>query len=93
MWETVTPRESAFDKSRRLLVSGAVRIIRCDRSGVLALVAGDTEGLHTVRYDGRRWTCDCSALSMCSHGLAVALVAAPSGPWVAAAESLVMVGG
>jgi uncharacterized Zn finger protein len=87
------PRENAFDKSRRLLVSGAVRIIRCDRSGVLALVAGDTEGLHTVRYDGHRWTCDCSALSVCSHGLAVAAVTAPPGPWVAAAESLVIVGG
>jgi uncharacterized Zn finger protein len=71
-------RENAFDKSRRLLVSGVVSIVRCDRNGVAAVVKGDT-GIRTVTYRAGGWFCDCPALGMCSHGLAVAAVVAP--PW------------
>ena len=75
------PRESAFDKSRRLLASGAVSIVRCDRNGVAAVVKGDT-GIRTVQYRGDAWACDCPAIGMCSHGLAVAAVVAPPGAWL-----------
>jgi uncharacterized Zn finger protein len=87
------PRENAFDKSRRLLISGAVRIVRCDRSGIVALVAGDSEGIHRVTFDLRRWSCDCSARGTCSHAMAAALVTAPPGPWLLADDVLALVGG
>src|SRR4051812_38052533 len=81
------PRENAFSKSRRLLTSGAVTVIRVDRSGIAAIVKGDTEGLHRVTWEGR-WACDCSSLGVCSHALAVAAVAAPPGEWLAGADLL-----
>jgi uncharacterized Zn finger protein len=87
------PRENVFDKSRRLLVSGAVRVVRCDRSGVVALVVGDSEGIHRVTFDLRRWACDCSSVGRCSHGLAVAAVTAPPGPWLLADDVLALIGG
>jgi uncharacterized Zn finger protein len=84
-------RENAFQKSRRLLTSGAVTVVRVDPSGVRAIVKGDT-GIHVVTYDGD-WRCDCQALSMCSHGLAVAAVSAPPGAWLVGADLLAAVGG
>jgi len=81
------PREDAFQKSRRLLAAGAVSIVRHDQDGTLALVKGDTAGIHVVRYDGS-WTCDCQAVDMCSHGLAVSAVCPPPGPWLAAVDVL-----
>jgi uncharacterized Zn finger protein len=85
-------RENAFTKSRRSLVSGAVTVIRVDRSGVVAIVKGDT-GLHRVTYEGSAWACNCVARGTCSHALAVAAVAAPPGAWLAGADLLATVGG
>jgi uncharacterized Zn finger protein len=74
-------RENAREKSRRLLICGAVSISRCDRSGVVAMVKGDS-GMRLVTYRAGVWSCDCPAVGMCSHGLAVAAVTAPPGAWL-----------
>lgn len=74
-------RENAFAKSRRLLVSGCVTVVRCDQAGVVALVKGDT-GMHRVTNDDGDWHCDCKAVGMCSHGLATAAVVVTPGAWL-----------
>jgi hypothetical protein len=66
-------RENARTKAHRLLVEGRVQIVRLDEHGCLALVRGDPGEIRTVRFD-RAWTCDCPALSYCSHAMACALV-------------------
>jgi hypothetical protein len=86
------PRENALQKSRRLLASGAVSIVRHDPNGTLALVKGDSAGIHVVFYDSA-WHCDCDARGLCSHGLAVAAVCPPPGPWLADAGLMATVGG
>ncbi len=67
-------REGVAAKADRLLTSGRVHVLRCQGSEVIALVHGDTEGLHVVRRHAGRWSCDCSAIGPCSHGIAASKV-------------------
>lgn len=71
------PREAAFEKGRRLLLEGRVRILRVDEENgeVQAEVRGDTARIYTVWHDREDgWHCDCSAYGNCSHRRAVQLV-------------------
>lgn len=68
------PRENAKGKAGRLLLAGCVQVLRLDQRGCLAQVRGDTGFMRTVRFEHDRWTCDCPALSYCSHAIAVARV-------------------
>ena len=65
-------RETVALKADRLLVTGAVSVLEAGVGHVLAEVVGD-HGTHTVEHDGR-WTCDCPALTYCSHAIATARV-------------------
>jgi hypothetical protein len=69
-------RETAETKSRRLLVSGAVRITHVGRWYVAATVAGDS-AIYQTGYESGRWFCSCPCLTGCSHVLALRLVADP----------------
>jgi uncharacterized Zn finger protein len=69
------PRESAFAKSRRLLVEGRVVVKAVNERAVVACVRGDSGVIYRVVGDCTGFRCPCSALGPCSHGMAVALVA------------------
>ena len=64
------------DKAKRLLVDGCVEV-RCSSDGLRALVRGDTGTWSLFPECGRRWRCTCPSWSLCSHALAVHLVASP----------------
>jgi uncharacterized Zn finger protein len=85
------PRENAQAKAIRLLVQGRVSIIRADEHGIDALVKGDTAAFYRVSFRGR-WTCNCDALSRCSHALAVQRVTIAPGSWVPVADVMVTAG-
>jgi uncharacterized Zn finger protein len=74
------PRENARSKAGRLLTEGRIEIVRLDEHGCLALVRGDSGEIRTVRFERGGWTCDCPALSCCSHAMACALVPRDSRP-------------
>jgi uncharacterized Zn finger protein len=86
------PPESAVDKARRLLGSGAVRIVGLSGTDVSAIVEGDHR-TYTVHRRRGRMTCSCACPGPCSHGRAVDLVTVPAGSWVVAPDLLAIVGG
>ena len=63
-------------KARRLLTTGAVRVLRADERRLVAQVEGD-HGRYTVATaQGRPPSCSCpSWRRRCSHAVAVALIA------------------
>jgi hypothetical protein len=86
-------RESAHDKARRLLVEGRVVVTRVEGTHIDATVRGDSASFYSVRHRCGSWSCTCPALGACSHRLAVQLVTAPSGSWIASPDHMVQVGG
>jgi uncharacterized Zn finger protein len=75
------PRESAFDKGRRLLAEGRVRLLRVGPKLVDAVVWGDSAAEYRVGYAcGGPWTCTCPAFGACSHVQACQLVTLVGGP-------------
>ena len=68
------PREDAFSKARRLLAEGRVIVKAVTPNAVTAIVRGDSGKLYAVSGEYERWSCNCSALSRCSHVMALQLV-------------------
>ena len=69
-------RESAFEKSRRLLTEGRVRLLAVDNNHLSAEVRGDSAKVYVVSHEpGEEWMCDCASYGRrCSHIQAVQLV-------------------
>jgi uncharacterized Zn finger protein len=71
------PREAAFEKGRRLLIEGRVRMlmVRDEDREVSAEVRGDSAKVYAVSYDPvSGWFCSCQGYATCSHVRAVMLV-------------------
>ena len=68
------PREDAATKARRLLVEGRVTIRTLSDDLIEARVRGDSARHYDVIWEPSGWSCDCDALSRCSHTRAVQLV-------------------
>ncbi len=66
----VTKRENAQDKSRRLLVSGRLRVVKVDGGLIVAECRGDSGAIYHLGHEpGSRkpWRCTCPAVGPCSH--------------------------
>ena len=66
----VTKRENAQDKSRRLLVSGRLRVVKVDGELIIAECRGDSGAIYHLGHEpGARkpWRCTCPATGPCSH--------------------------
>ena len=71
------PRETARQKSDRLLLEGRVIVIRADRTHIEATVRGEGS-IHSVGFMANRWFCSCPARSeACSHIFALKRISAP----------------
>jgi hypothetical protein len=86
-------RENAHDKARRLVSEGRVVVTLVQGDHVDATVCGDSAAFYSVRHRSGTWSCSCPALGPCSHRLAVQLVTAPIGTWIASEDHMVQVGG
>jgi len=63
-------RENAQDKSRRLLVSGRLRVVKVDGALIIAECRGDSGAIYHLGHEpGARkpWRCTCPAVGPCSH--------------------------
>jgi uncharacterized Zn finger protein len=67
-------RESAFEKGRRYLVEGRLRIKAVDDRHIVAVCRGDSAEVYTLAGDHRSWSCSCPAVRDCSHLVALRLV-------------------
>jgi uncharacterized Zn finger protein len=72
-------KEASFDKGRRYLTSGRLRVVRVDGDHVAATCRGDNAQVYTCGHEDGSWFCDCPALgrsgpSKCSHLTALMLV-------------------
>jgi hypothetical protein len=87
-------RETAAQKSERLLLSSGVTVTSVVGRRVSAAVRGDHGAVHLVRHNGGAWTCTCDAgpYRMCSHRLAVMKVCAPAGAVVLSPDAMVLIG-
>ena len=75
----VTKRENAQDKSRRLLVSGRLRVVKVDGELIIAECRGDSGAIYYLGHEpGARkpWRCTCPATGPCSHLFALWAVTA-----------------
>lgn len=74
-------RENAERKATRLLVHGRLAVTWLDSGQIRASCRGDSGELYAVGYaPDTGWTCNCPALSRCSHVMAlqrVTLVPSP----------------
>jgi uncharacterized Zn finger protein len=69
------PREGVERKGRRLLTEGRLTVRRVGPGGLIAAECkGDSGAVYRLGYDGEQWSCDCQALSRCSHLVALMLV-------------------
>jgi uncharacterized Zn finger protein len=68
------PRETAFDKGRRLVAEGRLRVRRADERQVLAEVVGDSAVVHRCGLEPNREWCTCPAKGTCSHLIGLQLV-------------------
>lgn len=67
-------RETALEKSRRLLAEGRVHVLAADQHRIAANVVGE-HGSYRVTVDPWGATCTCQAgAQRCSHARAVALI-------------------
>ena len=67
-------REDMHTKARRLLVEKRVLVRSVGPEGISALVRGDSGCLRAVHYGEGHWDCDCPAIGVCSHKIAVMAV-------------------
>jgi uncharacterized Zn finger protein len=67
-------REAAFNKGRRYLVEGRLRIQAVSDRHVAAVCRGDSGVMHQLAVDHRSWSCSCPAAGGCSHLVALRLV-------------------
>lgn len=65
-------RENVTVKADRLLVSGRLAVQWVDTHEIRAACRGDSGELYAVSYTpDTGWTCNCPALSRCSHIIAL----------------------
>ena len=67
-------REDAATKARRLLAEGRITLRHIGDDLVRADVRGDTARIYAVAWSPAGWSCDCDAISRCSHIRSVQLV-------------------
>ena len=74
----MSPREDAQMKARRLLSEARLNVRHADANGAVAECRGDSGATYRVTFDRRtgEWSCDCPALSRCSHARALQLIVA-----------------
>lgn len=63
-------RENAHDKSKRLLLSGRLRVTRVDGNIIVAECRGDSGEVYHLGHDPNDvpfWSCSCPARTACSH--------------------------
>jgi uncharacterized Zn finger protein len=68
-------RESAAEKSKRLLIDGRVQVVTAGSRGVRAVVEGDHSIYEVHVTPGGKASCECASYGPCSHAMAVGLVA------------------
>lgn len=69
------PRETAFERARRLVSEGRLRLTSVHGGHVTATCRGDSASLYRVRHvPGAGWACNCPARSRCGHIIACQLV-------------------
>jgi len=67
------PRENAEAKGRRYLAEGRLLVEHVDARTIRARCRGNGK-VYRLGYDAERWYCDCQALGLCSHLVALQLV-------------------
>ncbi len=68
------PRETAFDKGRRMLAEARLTVTMIDGHSIAATVRGDSARVYRVGYSDGSWYCTCAAVGRCGHALALMLV-------------------
>jgi hypothetical protein len=68
-------RENALNKGRRYVCEGRLVVRAVDDRNAHAECRGDG-AIYKVGFTDGRWTCDCPALTRCSHQYALGLVTA-----------------
>lgn len=68
------PRETAFDRGRRMILEGRLVIDRVNDREVRAHIRGDSGEVHEVGYTRGGFHCSCPCRGRCGHLVALMLV-------------------